>query len=540
MLDLETKLRDHFRSETTGLVIDDRLDTLVHRRRRRRHRAQNLAAAGLAVVVLSTLLLGTSVLLADDASKPIVVGDDLSGTDGESLFLVPSSLPQGFELAAAFGPDDETAAPLVLDAGWDGVQRWVQFDGEGHPAALVDVQWGPGPSTTDDALEPFRSRADEALVGSDITFLHAAEEGWAVGRTQGTALASAGRLVRVSAVVAPEDDAPDRQPTPLPAEVLGQVVDGLVARHGGGIAVADPPDGFELAGEWPGEAHVGDATRGLLYREPGGRSFEVWMANDSEVPVGASMGTSAARRLQVRGRGAVSTPYPAMRPAPDDDPLLFLDGEARFLEWTEPGGDRVVIAGLGLTEADLIAVADSLEAVDADAWYALQGEPDPGATTTTTSPSEPESESEAEPSGGGMTHISGSYEGIEHYTLLQDQPCDLDHEVDTTWHLDDGSTWQFHHEYCGHLDGDLWSYGGGTVTLTAPDGSTITGDEGPHAAQAPTFNNDGNDDGISLRFESGTGRFAGITGGCNLHNEVTQVELGTQLQAGTFTCDFIP
>lgn len=538
MLDLETKLRDHFRHETTGLVVDDRLDVLVDQRRRRRHRAQNLAAASLAVVVLSTLLLGTRVLRADDVSKPIVVGDDLAGADGERLFLVPSSLPEGFELEAAFGPDDEVAAPLVLDAGWDGVQRWVQFDEAGHPAAIIDVQWGSGPSTTDDLLEPYRALGSE-VEAHGSSFLLSASAGSIASLTDGTDLAPAGRMVRVRGVVAPEDAAPDRQPTPLPEAVLRQVFDGLVARHGGGLAVVDPPDGFELAGEWPGRAHVGDATRGLLYREPGGRRFEVWMANDSEVPVAASMGTSAARRLQVRGRSAVSTPFPAMRPAPTDDPLLFLDGAARFLEWTEPSGDRVVIAGLGLTEAELLAIADSLAPVDADTWYALQGEPSPTATTTTTPPASPTTATAAEPAAGGMTHVSGSYEGIEHYVLLEDDPCDLDHVLDTTWHLDDGTTWQFHHEYCGLLDGDLWTYGGGIITITAPDGSTITATGGPHSARAPTFN-DPDGSGIAVNFESGSGQFAGITGGCRLHNEVTQVALGTQHQEGTFTCDFIP
>jgi hypothetical protein len=93
----------------------------------------------------------------------------------------------------------------------------------------------------------------------------------------------------------------------------------------------------------------------------------------------------------------------------------------------------------------------------------------------------------------------------------------------------DGTTWAFHADYCGTLDGDHWR-GEGTFTFTAPHDATITGDFKSSASVTSP--------GVpyTLNITGGTGSFDGATGECLLDNHLRDVQFGVQEQYGTFSC----
>jgi hypothetical protein len=522
MLELEVRLRDQFEEMVRDLEPSDRLDELVHERRQQRIRRRRWGTGGLAAAgIVATLLVAEAVLPSGDGGSSVVA---VSPSDaGDPLFLVPGEpLPDGFELLEASGGDQPGVdTDTVVSQDWDATQRWVRFDGTGeHPVDVIDIEWREGPVSVEDV------RSSEA-------------EGWVEGPVDdGQGVRS---LVRVHGYVAPED--PAGPVTPLTLDVLNQVLDEVVARSDGGVLLAAGPEGFELVGEWPGVASEGTNPRVLAYGEPDVRGFQLQIVDDSELPPSTSLFAAAARRVTVRGNEGVATPHLFSRPSLFDPDSVFLANADRYVQWVEPDGERVTLSALGMTDAEVLALADSLEVVDAEAWSALQDdlapEPDvagPSASAPPTSGAPGTATTAGAPA--GQVQIAGSYEGTELYTLTTGR-CDLDHVLDTTWSASDGTTWTFHQEYCGLLDGDFWTYGGGSFTLTAPDGATLTGDARTHSALAPTYTNrDG--PGITLAIGDGTGRFDGATGQCALTNRVTQVTFGEQRQDGTFTCEFTP
>jgi hypothetical protein len=514
MLDLETRLRHQFEETVRDLEASERLDGLVHERRQRRIRRRRLAAGGLTAVGLVAVLAGAAAVLRGGDDGSAIVAGSSTEAGGDALFLVPGgALPEGFELLEASGGDRPgVGTETVASADWDDTQRWVRFDeAHEHPVEVIDIHWGHGPATG------------------------VAEDGWIV--RQVAAGQADGPLLGVHGFVAPEQ--PGGPATPLPRDLLIQVLDGITPRPGGGFELPAAPEGFELVGEWPGVASDGTNPRVLAYGEPGRRGFQLQIVDDSELPPATSLDTAAARLVTVRGNPGVSTPHLFSRPSLFDQPSLFLATAHRFLQWVEPGGERVTLSALGMSDDEILAVANSLQGVDAETWFALQdgatpgpepgSEPDVAASSST-------STTATSATGGEPVHIEGTYEGTEHYALATGR-CDLNHVLDTTWAASDGSTWTFHQEYCGLLDGNVWTYGGGTFTLTAPDGATVTGDAQPHSAKGPTYNNP-DSPGITLDIWDGSGRFDHATGQCILMNHVTQVTLGEQRQDGTFTCDF--
>lgn len=495
MLDLETELRDHFRHETTGLDPSPTLDTLVHTRRRRRHRHQNLGAAGVVLAAALALVTGTASLLGRNGDPAEFSTDD--GTDAtDTLYLAPPSLPPGF---AKTGVEDGDPAQMLLAPdladpwldGWERQQRWVQFDeAREHPIAAIDIVWGSSRDGFPDQLGPY-SYDVRAVTLSD------------------GATGSAARLPGYEA----------------------EVRAGLALREGDGLQLDDPPSGFELAGEWPPGHRQLEGLRGNRYEAPDGRSVEVWLYDDAELPIAANYGRSSARLVEVRGHQGVVTPDPLI--FPPTYPTGRVGGEL-FVEWVETSGERVTVAGVGLTEEELLAVADSLEAVDAATWFGLPGGSTPDVAlgddddiTTTTSTTVPPPVAEAE-------HIEGTYEGTANYHLAEGGPCEVVHEDQITFSLSDGSTWTLDHDQCGQLGEDTWS-ATGTFTMTAPDGATLTGTTEQRDVPMPTEGQP-----FELMITGGTGRFDGATGLCTLDNHVTNKQLGSQELNGPFVCDFTP
>ena len=131
----------------------------------------------------------------------------------------------------------------------------------------------------------------------------------------------------------------------------------------------------------------------------------------------------------------------------------------------------------------------------------------------------------------GAPPVDGTYFGVEHFALFTGRCAFLDHHIVGTFSASDGTTWDFHQDYCGTLQGDLWS-GVGTFALTAPDGAAITGTVTERNIRVPS-------PGVpyTLDITGGTQRFAGATGTCRLDNHLRQIQFGLQDDFGSFTCD---
>jgi hypothetical protein len=127
--------------------------------------------------------------------------------------------------------------------------------------------------------------------------------------------------------------------------------------------------------------------------------------------------------------------------------------------------------------------------------------------------------------------FEGAHRGIEHYAPGSGA-CVLDHELDSTLEVAGQSTWQYHAEYCGTVNGDLWS-GNGTFVITAPDGATLVGTLAS-SARLPT---DG--EPYQLTITGGTLRFEGAAGSCALVNHLNVIGPGVQEQFGTFVCEVV-
>jgi hypothetical protein len=127
--------------------------------------------------------------------------------------------------------------------------------------------------------------------------------------------------------------------------------------------------------------------------------------------------------------------------------------------------------------------------------------------------------------------FTGQHAGIEHFTVNTGRCPFLDHELEETFTLADGTTWSFRSEYCGTVDANgMWS-GAGTFEITTGVGSGFAGTTS-NSAQLPSVG-----EPYTLDVHSGTGEFAGATGVCALDNHLRTIESGAQEQWGTFVCD---
>jgi hypothetical protein len=92
-------------------------------------------------------------------------------------------------------------------------------------------------------------------------------------------------------------------------------------------------------------------------------------------------------------------------------------------------------------------------------------------------------------------------------------------------------TWKFHADYCGVIQGELWT-GVGTFTLTAPGGAALTGTF-TDSARLPST-------GVpyELDITGGTKRLARASGSCVLENHLKVVQFGVQQQFGSVVRDF--
>jgi hypothetical protein len=143
-------------------------------------------------------------------------------------------------------------------------------------------------------------------------------------------------------------------------------------------------------------------------------------------------------------------------------------------------------------------------------------------TTTTTAPLQ---------AAGEPLRLEGSHRGTEHFAADTGRCPFLDHRLEETFTLADGRVLRFDSHYCGSVDANAFWTGTGTFTLTADDGSVLTGTS-TSASQLPSTG-----EPYGLEVGSGTGQFAGATGACTIDNHLRPVAAGVQEHWGTFVCD---
>jgi hypothetical protein len=129
------------------------------------------------------------------------------------------------------------------------------------------------------------------------------------------------------------------------------------------------------------------------------------------------------------------------------------------------------------------------------------------------------------------SHFEGRHSGIEYFQLHTAVCPVLDHHLQETFTLTDGTAWSFRAHYCGTIDAHAVWTGVGTFTIAAANGSTFSGTF-TDSAQLPSV-------GVpyELDITTGTGAFAGSGGSCVLDNHLRTIAPGVQHQAGIFVCD---
>lgn len=527
MPDLTTRLREDFEETARGLTPPDHLDDLVRRRRRQRiRRRRGGVSGGLVVAGVAAALVATRLLPGGEDPSSVVAGSSEDVVDGAPLFLVPGDVPSGFELLEASGGDQPgVTVGMATVAVWQNTQRWVRYDeAREHPTGILDVRWSH--VRTDGSLAPDHTRP---VTLPDNSVAQHSPEDYEVYK----AFAGQPLQVSVRGIVAPPT--PDGPTEPLPLELMTAALASFEERDGS-YTLASPPEGFELAGQWTRQGDGGTNGRVLAYGDPAAeRGFQLQVVDDSGIPPAASLDSADDRLVTVRGNEALLSQGLLAPPSLFGEGTLFLASADRYLQWVEPGGERVTISARGLSDDELLAVAESLESVDAPTWFALQNTPESEspATTATAEPADTTTEAgaTAAPAGAEPLLFEGTYEGSDRYTLSSEGPCDLDHDDEATFTLTDGSTWQFRHEQCAQVVGNIWS-ATGTFTFTLPDGATLSGTNVQDGVLLPTTGAP-----FDLDITDGSGRFAGATGSCTLDNHVEETTLGQQELHGTFTCE---
>lgn len=96
----------------------------------------------------------------------------------------------------------------------------------------------------------------------------------------------------------------------------------------------------------------------------------------------------------------------------------------------------------------------------------------------------------------------------------------------------DGPVWALREDYCGRMEGDRW-FGAGTWSLTAPDGSSLSG---THTSTVEMGQPGGP---YTMVVEAGAGRLQGASGTCGVIVNVVPLGFGRSTQDGSITCDVV-
>jgi hypothetical protein len=199
----------------------------------------------------------------------------------------------------------------------------------------------------------------------------------------------------------------------------------------------------------------------------------------------------------------------------------------------------VVLGGCGTAAGDVITQDGSTSTTEVtttttEASTTTTGSP---ATTTTTGPPRASTttttttDTTAPPAPVTSWHLEGQHLGIEHFQLDTGRCAFLDHQLEETFTLTDGTEWSFTSRYCGTIDDHGYWTGTGTFVLATGDGSSLSGTS-TSAAQLPSTG-----EPYKLEVRTGLGEYAGVTGACEIDNHLRPISFGVQEQSGTFACD---
>jgi hypothetical protein len=238
---------------------------------------------------------------------------------------------------------------------------------------------------------------------------------------------------------------------------------------------------------------------------------------------------------EFRSVGAEALPQGSSDPDPAAGELVTLGADGRMTVVVPAGADaevEILVRAVGGTfmstshvglELPTIVVAPAPEAPEAL-------EPVP----TEVPPVDDPTPAPEVPAGARAVQVSGNFQGVASYTVGAGD-CDLDHVLDSTFTLTDGTTWAVHATYCGVFEGsDRWRGTGAFTAVVGPTGDTLTGRLVSSAA-VPT---DG--EPYTLEITGGTGAYDGATGSCTLDNHLVETGAGTQSHWGDFACAITP
>jgi hypothetical protein len=162
------------------------------------------------------------------------------------------------------------------------------------------------------------------------------------------------------------------------------------------------------------------------------------------------------------------------------------------------------------------------------------GYPD-GSSTSTSSPSSTTSMSSttttttSAPAAAPLV-LAGTHHGVEHFALGTGRCPQIDHHLDETFTLSDGTALAFASVYCGMLDASGGWSGTGTYTLMGTAGSL----HGRSVSSVPSVPSSGAP--YTLIVDGGAGVYAGTTGSCTVGEHLDVVQFGEQRHSGDFTC----
>jgi hypothetical protein len=347
-------------------------------------RLPRAALVGIAIVVVLAVV-GSSLLLLRDPSGspsnlvPVVPNENPYRDLFESTparpgdpttFLVPGYLPAGMQPIEITGGD--RPGQVTSEGGSPSVKReqiWVRLDAVGsRPAASLTLSWGPGaaariervpPDTTPPPTDPLAGIRDQGtpIELRGTTGYYNAQRRYLAWEEP------PGQLVSITATTL------DRADMVAMAEAL--------ERHGEDFTVAEAPAGFVQVTDDPGTQSFGSNARTMTYQADG-RGLQIRLADAVDRSPGAALSDVGPSSIGadphivgVRGHHAVVTRIALNGGGTYSPQTMFMIGANQVVEWREPKGVSVTVSGVGLSEAEVLAVARDLEATDLTGWTAL-------------------------------------------------------------------------------------------------------------------------------------------------------------------------
>jgi hypothetical protein len=288
-----------------------------------------------------------------------------------TTFLVPGFLPEGMQPLEITGGDEP--GQVRSRGGSPSTKReqtWVRLDATGsRPTEALSLSWGPGatariertpPDTTPQPTDPLAGNPDRGTpIGIPGTTgyndarrrIHAWEE-------------PAGQLVSITAKTL------DR------ADVVAMA--SALERHGEDFTVTEAPAGFVQVTDDPGMASGGANARTMTYQSADGRGLQIRLADAVDRSPGAALSDVGPSSIgadphivDVRGHHAVVTRIALNGGGTYGPRTMFMIGADQVVEWREPHGVSVTVSGVGLSEAEVLAVARDLRSTDLPGWTAL-------------------------------------------------------------------------------------------------------------------------------------------------------------------------